>query len=240
MNIKGNHSDDEQGREPVHESHRKYEQHVQQRQYASHTQQVHQAYRIPQPIHEITDEMLLHAVANGTEWALDALYQRYGRLLYSLAYRMVTNQQIAEDLTQEAFVSVWRRANSYSSQAGTARTWLFTIMRNRVIDYLRSVRRQTENMPEAPWEDAEREEPLAEADTADEAWQSIQSQNVRTALMRLPAEQRFVIELAYFQGYSQNEIATNHHIALGTVKARIRLGIQRLKRILAEMGIDEQ
>jgi len=192
------------------------------------------------PIHEISDEMLIHAIAGGAAWAIEPLYQRYSRILYSLAYRMVANQQVAEDLLQDAFLSVWRRASSYSAQSGAVKSWLVSIIHHRTIDYLRSVRRRTENMKEATWEEVERDEPMANSDTSDEAWQAIQGENVRLALMKLPTEQRMVIELAYFQGWTQSEIAEGCQIPLGTVKARMRLGIQRLKRILEQMGIDER
>jgi RNA polymerase sigma factor (sigma-70 family) len=192
------------------------------------------------PMHEISDEMLIHAIAGGAAWAIEPLYQRYSRILYSLAYRMVANQQVAEDLLQDAFLSVWRRASSYSAQSGAVKSWLVSIIHHRTIDYLRSVRRRTENMKEATWEEVERDEPMAASDTSDEAWQAIQGENVRHALMKLPTEQRMVIELAYFQGWTQSEIAEGCQIPLGTVKARMRLGIQRLKRILEQMGIDER
>ena len=192
------------------------------------------------PMQEISDEMLIHAIAGGATWAIEPLYQRYNRILYSLAYRMVANQQVAEDLLQEAFLSVWRRASSYSAQSGAVKSWLISIIHHRTIDYLRSVRRRSENMKEATWEEVEREEPMAASDTSDEAWQAIQSENVRSALMQLPTEQRMVIELAYFQGWTQSEIADGCQIPLGTVKARMRLGVQRLKRILEQMGIDER
>ncbi|HET9999903.1 MAG TPA: sigma-70 family RNA polymerase sigma factor [Ktedonobacteraceae bacterium] len=187
---------------------------------------------------ELSDEALLKAIAGGAVWAMDSLYQRYSRILYSLAYRMVADHQIAEDLLQDAFLSVWKRSTSYSPQAGAARSWLISILHHRAIDHLRRVRRRS-SMQEAPLEEIELDETTSVSDVWDEAWRSIQSSQVRTALMKIPTEQRMVIELAYFQGWTHTEIAEGTQTPLGTVKARMRLGLNHLKRALLEEGIDE-
>jgi RNA polymerase sigma-70 factor (ECF subfamily) len=137
---------------------------------------------------------------------------------------------------QDAFLSVWLRATTYSTNSGAVRSWLVAIMHHRTIDYLRTVRRG------APYarvtlEDAENEEKLTTPDVWDQAWQAVQSAQVRQAMMRLPTEQRLVIELVYFQGWTHTEIADGCHLPLGTVKARMRLGLMHLKRILEDMGI---
>lgn len=190
------------------------------------------------PVEQLSDEVLIHAIAGGAVWAMEPLYQRYNRILYSLAYRMVADHQIAEDLLQDAFLSVWKRATSYSPQSGAVRSWLVSIIHHRTIDYLRGVRRRS-NLKEANWDEVERDERTAVPDVWDEAWQNVQSAKVREALMILPTEQRMVIELAYFQGWTHTEIAEGCQIPLGTVKARMRLGLQRLKRKLEEMGMRE-
>jgi len=187
---------------------------------------------------ELSDEALLSAIAGGAVWAMDSLYQRYSRILYSLAYRMVADHQIAEDLLQDAFLSVWKRSTSFSPQAGAARSWLISILHHRAIDHLRRVRRRS-SMQEAPLEEIELDETTSGSDVWDEAWRSIQSSQVRAALMKIPTEQRMVIELAYFQGWTHTEIAEGTQIPLGTVKARMRLGLNHLKRALLEEGIDE-
>src|ERR1700680_4946771 len=187
---------------------------------------------------ELSDEALLHAIAGGAVWAMDSLYLRYSRILYSLAYRMVADHQIAEDLIQEAFLSVWRRSTSFSPQAGAARSWLISILHHRAIDHLRRVRRRS-GIVEAPLEELELDETVAFPDVWDEAWRSIKSSQVRAALMKISTEQRLVIELAYFQGWTHAEIAEGTEIPLGTVKARMRLGLNHLKRVLEEMGMDE-
>ena len=187
---------------------------------------------------EPSDEALLNAIAGGAVWAMDSLYKRYSRILYSLAYRMVTDHQVAEDLLQEAFLAVWRHSTTYSPRTGTARSWLISILHHRAIDYLRRVRPRS-TIHEAPLEELELHESIAHPDVWDAAWQSVKSSHVRAALMKIPPEQRLVIELAYFQGWTHTEIAEATQIPLGTVKARMRLGLLHLKQVLIEMGIDE-
>lgn len=187
---------------------------------------------------ELSDEALISAIAGGAVWAMEPLYRRYSRILYSLAYRMVSDHQVAEDLIQEAFLSVWRRATSYSPQSGAVRSWLVSIVHHRTIDYLRAVRRRS-TMKETTWEEVEQDERMAFPDVWDEAWRSVQSAQVRAALMNIPTEQRMVIELAYFQGWTHSEISEGCQIPLGTVKARMRLGLLHLKRELAQMGVNE-
>jgi len=189
-------------------------------------------------VEQLSDEVLMGAIAGGETWALEVLYQRYGRLLYSLVYRMIADRQVAEDLLQEAFLSIWQRAISYSPQLGAVRGWLVSIVHHRTIDYLRYVRRRAV-LKEATWEEAEQDEQLTFPDAWDETWRTLQSETVRSALMKISTEQRMMIELAYFQGWTHSEIAKGCNLPLGTVKARIRLGLLRLKRVLEEMGVSE-
>ena len=187
---------------------------------------------------ELSDEALINALAEGAEWAMEPLYERYNRVLYSLTCRMVADHQVAEDLLQEAFLSVWRRASSYSPQSGTVRSWLISIVHHRTIDYLRAVRRRA-GLKEVTWEEVELDERTAFPDVWEEALRSVQSAQLRAALLNIPLEQRIVIELAYFQGWTHSEIAEGCELPLGTVKARMRLGLSRLKGLLAQMGVDE-
>ncbi len=187
---------------------------------------------------DLSDEALLNAIAGGAAWAMESLYERYSRLLYSLVYRMVADHQIAEDLLQDSFLSVWRRSTSFSPQSGAARNWLISIVHHRAIDHLRKVRRRA-GIQEAPLQEIELDETTAYPDAWHEAWQSIQSSQVRAALMKIPPEQRLVLELAYFQGWTHSEIAEGTQTPLGTVKARMRLGLQHLKRALIDEGVDE-
>jgi RNA polymerase sigma factor (sigma-70 family) len=189
------------------------------------------------PAAELSDEALIHAIAAKEVWAMDQLYERYNRLLYSLAFRMVSDHQIAEDLLQESFLSVWRNAASYSRQMGEVRSWLVSIIHHRTIDYLRAMRRRA-GLNQATLDDVERDESVATPDVWDEAWMSIQGAQVRDALTRLSEEQRKVIEMGYFQGWTHSEIAEGLQLPLGTVKARMRLGLMHMKRILQQMGVD--
>jgi RNA polymerase sigma-70 factor (ECF subfamily) len=184
---------------------------------------------------EPSDEALIAALAGGATWAMDLLYQRYSRTLYSLAYRMVNDRQTAEDLLQEVFLKVWRYATSYTPQLGSVSSWLMSIMRNRAIDHQRSARRHVSK--NIPLEESEQDPGGAFTDAWDEVWLSVQISLVRACLMRLPPEQRTVIELAYFEGRTQSEIAKMHRLPLGTVKARMRLGLQHLRRELEKRGI---
>lgn len=191
------------------------------------------------PTTGLNDERLIEAIVVGTVWAMDQLYQRYRVILYSLIYRMVADHQVAEDLLQEAFLAVWQHASSYSPQAGAVRTWLISIVHHRTIDYLRAVRRRAGRIQKAHWEEVEQDEHCAVPDVWNEVWRSVQSTQVRQALMHLPIEQRMVIELAYFQGWTHTEIAEDCHLPLGTVKTRIRSGLMRLRRLLEQMGFTE-
>ncbi|GAC1473885.1 MAG: sigma-70 family RNA polymerase sigma factor [Ktedonobacteraceae bacterium] len=169
---------------------------------------------------------------------MEPLYHRYSRLLYSLAYAKVTDHQVAQNLTQETFLAVWRHASAYAPQAGAVRNWLISILRHRAIDYLRALRRHTV-LQEVRWEQVEEDELPLLPDAWEEAWKSILGSQVRAALMQIPQEQSKVIALAYFKGWTHSEIAQKYSIPLGTVKARMRLGLLHLKQALDQMGFTE-
>ena len=188
---------------------------------------------------ELSDESLLSALASGAVWAMEPLYHRYRRLLYAVAYRMVADHDTAENLLQEVFFAVWKHAGSYSSQSGAVRTWLLTLMRHRTIDYLRSRGRRS-TLKEVAWEKAEGDERSVSPDVWEQAWHLEQSAQVHRALLHLPQAQQLVIELAYFQGWTQGEIAARFQIPLGTVKGRIRLGLVHLKRALEQKEAQER
>ncbi|MBV9228682.1 MAG: sigma-70 family RNA polymerase sigma factor [Chloroflexi bacterium] len=187
---------------------------------------------------EANDEQLIIEIANGAVWAMETLYERYHRMLYAFAYHIVSDRQVAEDLLQEVFVSIWRNAASYSPTSGAARSWLISIVRHRAIDYLRSL--QHREIPNrVPLDEIEQSEQIVSPDVWGAVWQSAQRSLIRDALKGIPQEQRLVIELAYFQGWTQKEIAEACQLPLGTVKARIRLGLLHLKRFLAHKGVHE-
>jgi RNA polymerase sigma-70 factor (ECF subfamily) len=180
------------------------------------------------------DERLVTALEIRDQKALEALYSRYGDYVYSVCLRMVGDVQLAEDLTQEVFLRLWRRPDLYDVSRGRFVTWLLSVARNRGIDERRSRGRRFKH--ESPPSLAA-EEMLASApadDGADIAVLSEERVVIERALATLPAEQRLAIQLAYFGGYTQQEIALGLNQPLGTVKTRIRLGLQKLRILLID------
>jgi len=173
----------------------------------------------------LADEDLISLVQAADPDAFATLYDRHSRAAFSLAYRMMGERQAAEDLIQEAFIKVWRGAASYRSDRGSVRTWILSIVHNRGIDQLRSQasRRRTQERVEAS---AARSQP---SEAFSETWRNTQREQVREALNTLPQEQLKILELAYFSGYTHVEIAELMSLPLGTVKGRMRLGLQKLR-----------
>jgi RNA polymerase sigma-70 factor, ECF subfamily len=184
---------------------------------------------------DLPDDRLINALAHQDLGALEALYDRYGKVAFSLAYRILGDRGSAEDAVQDAFLSVWRQAKSYRRERGSPKTWLMAIVHHRAIDKLRSHAAAGVSVPydEVP-------EDLAETPGVwQQVWSTMRGESVRKALERLPVEQKKSIELAYFSGYSQSEIAELMGVPLGTVKGRMRIGMQKLKAMLEgpELGV---
>jgi RNA polymerase sigma-70 factor (ECF subfamily) len=182
-------------------------------------------------IRNLADEEVMLLVQRGEARAFELLYDRHGRAAFSLAYRMVGNRVNAEDITQEAFLSIWRSRLRYDPVRGSVRTWILGIVHNRAIDGLRRSivhdrRRETLDGVEERHEAPERTE--VEAARREEA------RGVRSALSALPEEQRRTIELAYFGGFSHSQIAELLDEPIGTVKGRMRLGLEKMRRELSE------
>jgi RNA polymerase sigma-70 factor (ECF subfamily) len=173
-----------------------------------------------------TDEALMSALAGRDLSALAGLYDRYGRVAYALAYRILGEPEAAEDVVHDGFISAWRGAASYRPERGNVRGWLLSIVHHRAVDVLR---RKTTFRP-APLEAAEHR--AADDDTAEEATRNVEHASVRAALEALPPAQRRTIELAYFGGYTHVELAQLMGVPLGTVKGRMRIGLQKLRRAL--------
>jgi RNA polymerase sigma-70 factor (ECF subfamily) len=173
----------------------------------------------------LADEDLISLVENDDPEAFAALYDRHSRSAYSLAYRMMGERQAAEDLIQEVFLKVWRAAGSYRSERGTVRTWILSIIRNRSIDQLRSTasRRRTQEKLEAS---APRSQP---SEAFAETWRKSRRDQILKAMKALPPEQSKILELVYFSGYTHVEIAGFLNIPLGTVKGRLRLGLEKMR-----------
>ena len=185
------------------------------------------------------DEQFASRLVAGDRAALDRLYDRYTGVVYALVLRIVADRQVAEELLQEVFLRVWQRAGTYQEARGRFTPWLLGIAHNLAIDELRRRRRQPREAPER--EDAEREVaalPDPGPEVAEEAWARVRRAQIDEALARLPREQRVAIELAYFGGYSQSEIAARLGEPLGTVKTRIRLGLRKLRDIVQAQGLE--
>jgi len=165
--------------------------------------------------------------------AFEEIYDRYGDLVYSTALRVLRDPHLAEDISQEVFVRLWRKPDSYVAERGRFLTWLISVTRNRAVDEVRTRGRRQRHETASP-EEQERELPAGAAnDPALNAQLAEQRRIVRAALAELPPDQRQVIELAYFGGLTQREIADRLAQPLGTVKTRIRLGMQKLRAGLA-------
>jgi RNA polymerase sigma factor (sigma-70 family) len=188
---------------------------------------------------EPRDEFLIDAIASGSMWALERLYHRYSKRFYGLAYRVTADHMVAEELVQDAFIAVWQSATSYAPQAGPVHAWLFSIIYHHTINYLRGVRRRSA-LQQVPLQEIEAYERFALSDVWEQAWGSEQNAELHACLIRLPTEQQEAIELAYFGGLTHGEIARHCQIPLGTVKARIRLGVHHLRRTLDQRGDGEK
>jgi RNA polymerase sigma-70 factor (ECF subfamily) len=175
------------------------------------------------------DRAALERIARGELGALDDLYERYKTMAYSIAYRITNDATLAEDVVQEAFLGAWRNAARYIEGRGSVKTWLLSIVHHRAIDAVRR-RRATVDLPET--DDAP---PLALRlpDVWSEVSANLDADEVRAALASLTDVQREAIELAYFGGLTQVEIAERTGTPLGTVKSRMRLGLLAMRRVLS-------
>lgn len=180
-----------------------------------------------------SDESLLAAIASGDTEALGKLYDRYNRLAIAVAYRVVGDHDAAEDTVQDAFLSVWRRGDSFDPGRGSARGWLLTIVRNAAVDRRRG--RHARALRDSPLDDVTFHLATDGEETFATVAASVEATRVRDALTLLPSEQREAIELAYFGGLTHQEIAERTGAALGTVKGRMRLGLHKLRAALSDM-----
>jgi RNA polymerase sigma-70 factor (ECF subfamily) len=181
-------------------------------------------------VERLADEELMPLVGDKNAKAFEVLYDRHGEIAYSLAYRIVGERTLAEEVTQEAFISIWRSGGRYDSARGSVRSWTLGIVRNRAIDALRSRAGRTEKLTA---DDSALERQAAADHTEAEALRRETAGELRGALRDLPVDQSRVIELAYFGGFSQSEIAAMLSLPLGTVKGRMRLGLEKIRGSLA-------
>jgi RNA polymerase sigma-70 factor (ECF subfamily) len=180
-------------------------------------------------LRSLADEDLMLLVYRGQAAAFELIYERHSRAAFSLAYRMAGSRGVAEDVVQEAFLSIWRSGARYERVRGSVRTWVLGIVHHRAIDALRrsfvhARRRAGDEGLEETLESGER--------TDVEAARHEEAATVRAALGRLPADQSQVIELAYFGGFTHSEIAEMLETPVGTVKGRMRLGLEKMRHAL--------
>ena len=176
------------------------------------------------------DGRLIARIAKGDPDALGELYDRYGRVVFGVLYRMLASPEAAEEVVQDAFHSVWRQAGSYRTERGSVRTWLLAISRNAAIDWRRTKGRRVER--ETAIDEAAGLTDDARVD--DQVITSLRAERVRAAVNGLPDEQREVLDLAFWSGLSQTEIAEKTGTPLGTVKSRVRLGMTKLRDRLGD------
>jgi RNA polymerase sigma-70 factor (ECF subfamily) len=173
---------------------------------------------------DLGDEALVRRVAEGDERAFLELYDRYSRPVYATGFRLLGDAHLAEELVQDAFTSVWRRAKSFESERASFSTWLYRIARNRAVDLDRRRRVRPVSVGE---------DPLRTVPGGPEPEASVDSWDVARALSRIPGEHREVLTLAYFQGLTHNEISQQTGVPLGTIKTRITAALKRLRRAMA-------
>lgn len=177
-----------------------------------------------------SDDRMLDLLARGEPEGVEMLYDRYSGLAYTLALRVLNDSGAAEDVVQEAFLSIWRRASTYRSDRGSLRTWVCSIVHHRALDRLRGRAgraRQDVALEHAPVA------VTSVSDTWDRVADELEREEIHKALVELSVEQRETIELSYFGGYSQTEISELMKVPLGTVKGRTRLALRKLRGALA-------
>ena len=174
---------------------------------------------------------LLKRIAQGDRQSFEQFYDRFSRVLFTVAYRLLGNQEAAEDVLQEVFVQIWEKAPRYDPARGKPLTWAMTLTRYRAIDHLRSLRRRGQLQEDAK-EEAQAEEQFDDRSSFQAVAAGEQHAFVREAIAKLSDEQREVIELAFFGSLTQTEIAERLKQPLGTVKARIRRGLIKLRGLI--------
>ncbi|MGH3022963.1 MAG: sigma-70 family RNA polymerase sigma factor [Gaiellaceae bacterium] len=183
---------------------------------------------------ERDDAELVRSIGDGDTEALRALYERYGSIVFGMAYRLLGDRQAAEECTQDVFVAVWRAAGAYDPERARVSSWMIAIARNRVVD----IGRGRLARPVEPY--AELRQGDESPDAAELAAAADSSRRIAAALAELPAAQREALTLAYFHGLSHSEIAERLVVPLGTVKGRIRLALDRLRDLAPTYALDTE
>jgi RNA polymerase sigma-70 factor (ECF subfamily) len=187
----------------------------------------------------VSDADLITLVTRGDQDALEVLYERYSRAVYSFSLRIVGDAQVAEEILQEVFVRAWQQGGSFQAARGSLITWLLSITHNLSIDEVRRRKRRPQKADAEEPETILASLPDEGSDVEEEVWLSSLRVSIQDALQQLPAAQREAIELAYFQGLTQREIAEVLGEPLGTIKTRMRLGMLKLREQLGPV-VSEQ
>jgi RNA polymerase sigma-70 factor (ECF subfamily) len=181
----------------------------------------------------LNDETLLRLISRSQEAALSELYDRYSRLVFSVALNALGDHERAEEVTQDVFERVWEKARTYSAEQGRVVNWLTSIARHRSIDFFRQTRSHHEDL-QLTWQEAEAID-LPDGQNVEREVDLVQrQQRIQWAVAQLPAEQKQALGMAFFQGLSHPEIAAALGEPLGTIKTRIRLGMQKLRTLLKD------
>ena len=187
----------------------------------------------PRELAHLTDEALISLVASSDDGALAELYDRVGRVAYGLALRILRDEALAQDAVQEAFLALWHSADRFLAERAKASTWILTLVHRRSVDLVRREdRRRGEPLERAP-------EAATTSTAEDEVALGFQRRVVQEALRRLPAEQREALELGYYGGLTQSELAERLGQPLGTIKSRMFAGLTQLRDLLAQAGLEE-
>lgn len=181
------------------------------------------------------DVQLSLRVQAGDFDALETLYERYSRQAFGLALKILNSNEAAEDAVQEAFLRFWKNPNSYDQQRGRFVSWLLSVVHNLCIDQLRRKKHVTVSLDWQEEQNPVNEVPDQAMPLEEEVWLGMQRDVIRQALTRLPREQRYVIELAFFKGLTHQEIASQTGQPLGTIKSRIRQGLRKLKELVQDL-----
>jgi RNA polymerase sigma factor (sigma-70 family) len=189
---------------------------------------------MPRSFAHLSDEAVVALVARSDEVALGELYDRFGRVAYGLAFRILRDRSLAEDAVQEGFMTAWRTAHRFVPERAKASTWLLTLVHRRAVDLVRREnRRRAEPLGESY-------EAASEGSTEQDAWLRFERERVQEALRRLPDQQREALELAYYGGFTQSELAEKLGQPVGTIKSRMFAGLARLRELLAEPDHDDR
>jgi RNA polymerase sigma factor (sigma-70 family) len=186
---------------------------------------------VSRPLAHLSDEALVALLARSEQSALAELYDRYGRIAYGLALRVLRDEALAEDAVQEGFLAVWRTAARFMPERGKASTWILTLVHRRAVDVVRREERRRADTLEHVLEPGG-------GDVHEDAWLRLQRERVQAALKQLPDQQREALELAYYGGFSQSELAERLGQPIGTIKSRMFTGLARMRELLGEPGME--